>query len=364
MSDLKITLGAILAVLTPAVAQNTSTLPAKGYHPVGSGRSYIVPRKALLPTRQQCLYATKDLPGFPIVIREIAFQPRERYQSGPPLEAATVTFTLAISIGPLAPRKYSRTFAANHGTAVTQVFSGQIQLPKYTFSTPQGWHFRIPFQRPFIALTQSGPSIVFDFATSSVVTTMTSGWDLVEAGQDMGSVKFQGTGYSCHFTKFTSLFQNFPGNLYVGSSWSWSAAPLLVGQPGFFSIGDAGSGAKWAGFTLPISLQTLGAPGCLWEIRPLLSFPFVVNTLAQGVVTGLKIPSDPRLANVKLFVQGAYSYPGANALGWLFLPSVEWRIGSFEDHNAAALGSANNSPPSAMGVGVGGDPVPYCRITY
>jgi len=150
----------------------------------------------------------------------------------------------------------------------------------------------------------------------------------------------------------------------VGSKWSWGAGHLLANQPGFLSIGDAGWGAKWGGFTLPIDLKAFGAAGCSWEIRPVLSFPFVVNSRSVATVPGLQIPKDPRLANIRFYVQAAYSYPKANALGWLFLPSLEWRIGSFEDHNAAAIGAVNNSPPSKLGTGLVGDPAPYCRITY
>ena len=365
MRNTALILGVLWVGGTTAAAQTYFTVPAKGVHDhsnVGSG--YIVPPPRQLPTRIQCLYSTQDLPAPVVIIREIAFQPWVVGQS-PGLDSAVVTLTLDMSIGPRAPRKWSGLFSQNLGKTVTRVFAGKIQLPKITPSMKRGWYFRIPLKTRFVASKKWGPSLVFDFRTSSVVTKMIGRqWALIHAGQDTGSVLFQGRGYNCHFQKFFFLGQSTPGGIYVGSKWSWHAGTILVNQPGFLMLGDAGWGSKWAGLTLPIYLNSYGAPGCTLGIRPTVFLPFVVDKLGQGNVNGLSIPNDQRLANANFYLQGAYAYPKANALGMLFLPSLKYRIGSGEDHHGATVGAANSSPPSKWGSGLLSDPVPYCRITY
>jgi len=362
-------LGMLSGCLNQAVAQKTLTLPARGIHS-NVGRGLIVPAKKWLPTRQQCLYSTKDLPASPIQIREIAFQPKINNQWVPGLEAAIVTFTLDMSIGLGAPRKWSRSFAKNLGTTATRVFSGKINLPKIIWSTQPGWHFRIPLAKSFLANPTLGQSLVFDFATTAVSTTMTGHWLLVQGIQDVGIGGFQGgragpKSSLCHFLKTPIWWEAF-GQIYVGSQWSWSVGHLQPNQPGFLMLGDAGWGSKWGGLTLPIDLKPFGAPSCFWALRPIVSFPFLVNTGGGAVVAGLRIPNDPRLGNAKLYTQAAYAFPKANALGWIFLPSLVWRIGTFEDHHAAAIGSVNYTPPTQnkLAVGMRGDPAPWCRITY
>ncbi len=357
-------LGMCLAGVAPARAQSTLTLPAKGIHTSQVGRGFIVPAKDKLPTRQQCLYSTKDLPVSAMAIREIAFQPSLKTGAG--MEAVQVTLSLDMSIGPKEPRKWSKTFALNLGKTVTRVFSGSIQLPKITKITRPGWYFRIPLQRPFIISKIIGPALVLDFHTTAVVTRMNQRWILMQGTPDRGTLKFQGqgVGFNCHFLKRPFLAQYLPGWVFVGSKWSWAASNLEPNAPGFLTIGDAGWGSKWAGLTLPIDLKIFGAPRCTWDVRPLLTLPFVVDSKTWAQVPGLLIPKDPRLANVKFYFQGAYAYPKANPLGWLFLPSLEQRIGSGRDHRAAALGIEKNNPLSKNGIGVLGDPVPYLRITY
>jgi hypothetical protein len=179
MKNLVVVLGAILSFCTSSMAQKTATLPAKGIHPgtFNLGVGMIAPHPKWLPSRQQCLYPSKDLPASPISIREVAFQPRRSKMFA--MESALLTLTLDMSIGPLLPRKYSRTFSKNHGKTVTRVFAGKIQLPKILVSTKQDWHFRVPLQRPFLADKTKGPSLVLDFMTTSVITKMNQGWDLV-----------------------------------------------------------------------------------------------------------------------------------------------------------------------------------------
>jgi len=280
------------------------------------------------------------------------------------LEAAGVTLTLDMSMGPLAPRKFSRTFSQNLGKSVTRVFSGTVQLPKITDSTKPGWYFRLPLKKRFVASAKLGASLVLDFSTTAVASKMSRRWALLQSERDIGSFKFQGIGYSCHFKKIPMLFQNLGSGVNVGAKWTWRASPLWALQPGLLTIGDAGWGAKWAGMTLPIDLKRFGAPGCTWDVRPLFSVPFVVNGFGQTPVISLSVPNNPALANFKIYLQGSYAYPGANALGWLFLPSLEIRIGSGVDTNAATLGQQNNNPPIKQGWSLVTNPAPYCRLTY
>jgi len=116
--------------------------------------------------------------------------------------------------------------------------------------------------------------------------------------------------------------------------------------------------------TLPIDLKRFGAPGCTLGVRPLLLLPFVVNNQGLASLSGLVIPGNPKLANTIFYIQGAYAYPKANVLGLQFLPSLKYRVGTFEDHNGASLGQVRNNPPGKWGGGLQGDPVPWCRITY
>lgn len=366
MSKLRIILCVLLIASASAVAQKTQTVPARGIHDtVGLGLAMIAPNKKFLPTRQQCLYAMQDLPASPILIREVAFQPVPNQSHD--IDAALVTFTLDMSVGPVLPSKRSLTFAANHGQIRTRVFAGKIQLPIVKYSEKRDWRFRIPLSKAFVADGKLGPSLVLDFSTTSVVTQMNGCWPLIQGRQDIGAGKFQGVGYNCHFQKFSLLWQTFPGALYVGSKTDFRTATLLANQSGFLSLGDAGWGSKWGPLSMPIDLTPFGAPGCTWDVRPLVSFPLIVDGSGLGIATGIQIPNDPRLSNLNLYTQGAYTYPGANALGLLFLPSLAWRLGSGEDPECTAI--ASYTLPGYPITGVSNhwaldNTAPYCRITY
>ena len=106
-------------------------------------------------------------------------------------------------------------------------------------------------------------------------------------------------------------------------------------------MGSQGVGGSWAGTTLPINLQTLGAPGCAWAVSADVVFPVTASLSGNAQTPLIMLPSSPQLENQILYDQAAFLDPAANALGIVTGVSTRWQIGALRPGSrVSAVGPA------------------------
>jgi hypothetical protein len=101
---------------------------------------------AAIQDRTQSGYATADFKLSKAVLMSVGFRPPQYVKSfysylGPGAwhnPQVTHGFDVSMSHGPSLPRAFSRTFAANHGTDLTTVFSGSVTWPYWDTKEDRG----------------------------------------------------------------------------------------------------------------------------------------------------------------------------------------------------------------------------------
>lgn len=116
---------------------------------------------------------------------------------------------------------------------------------------------------------------------------------------------------------------------------SWTAAnrPVL-GTTQTIDLGNLVNPASsiglaiigWSGYTTPLDLAVIGAPGCKLHAATDALEVFSIGGLTP--TWSLPIPSTQSLVGFELFTQGALFTPGVNALGLLTANAVKLTIGS------------------------------------
>ncbi|MGE0144989.1 MAG: S8 family serine peptidase [Planctomycetota bacterium] len=90
----------------------------------------------------------------------------------------------------------------------------------------------------------------------------------------------------------------------------------------FFGLSDS----VFSGGSLPLPLDTFGAPGC--QLLTSAETSIILSTSLQGQLRHfLFTPNDPALLGVRFFTQFAVLDPGANQLGFAFSNALAVRIG-------------------------------------
>jgi hypothetical protein len=326
-----------LFLVSTGAAQSTCILPQSGYADLTRNgtvaSSNITPWASSVPSRTMLVYDATELPAKPIWISELAFMPGGARPASH--SSGTISMDIDISMGALSPLAAVDQFDLNHGALRTRAFSGSVQFPAVAPSARADWVFRVPLSRPALAWNAAGMSLVVDVVTKSLrYDSGTSVWTMIEATEDRGSLAGQGNGHACHYFAFPWMQQSFAGELIVGGAFQWWGVPVPVGAPGLLLMGLKGHGEQWGSTWLPLNLSAIGAPRCYLDLEPLVMFPFVGDASGGAAVNGLKLPKAPALARMPVYFQAAYSAPSANALGWLFMPSLRVEVGSGEKCNA------------------------------
>ncbi len=78
--------------------------------------------------------------------------------------------------------------------------------------------------------------------------------------------------------------------------------------------------------TPTIFLDPHGITGCYFEVQPLAVFSWPLPPLSGQIA--LSLPSDPSVVGLELRLQGAVTYPGANAANMLVTRVVHGYLGS------------------------------------
>ncbi len=89
----------------------------------------------------------------------------------------------------------------------------------------------------------------------------------------------------------------------------------VANAPGLFVMGS--SATTWQGASLPLSLATLGAPGCELLVSVDVTQPVLTDAGGAAIVP-VSVPNDPTLLDAAFFEQFAVLDPGANSFGFAF----------------------------------------------
>jgi hypothetical protein len=162
-------------------AQKAVVVPAFKYtHPdqIVDAYSHVAYRPWTLPARTQYGYATSEFNPSKSTLLSVGFRPPQYVKLLFGLDSQwfnpqlTLGLSVSLSHGPTLPSGFVRTFAANHGSDLTTVFSGQVTWPRWDIKDDETkFVARIPFQKPFPFDASKGRSLVLDVRTSSSTGT-------------------------------------------------------------------------------------------------------------------------------------------------------------------------------------------------
>ena len=116
------------------------------------------------------------------------------------------------------------------------------------------------------------------------------------------------------------------GEPNLGATWTVQVASLPAGAANvpFGILGTSRS--TWVGFALPLSLASIGAPGC--DVLVSVDVAAPLTNLGGSATWSLSIPGDAGLAGVEFFVQAAVLDRLANRLGLAASNGGAARVGS------------------------------------
>jgi hypothetical protein len=327
---------ASLACMTLVAAvhgQNSFVVPSANRNKPGNHFDYETfqdPRLLQHPVRIQLVYNTADIVVPATLIRGINF--RRSNWIGGPNPAGTATLSIDLSVGPNDAATALPTFASNHGTFVGRVFSGNVNLPAdaYRGINPAQFVLRIPFTAGFPYVQSWGKALVADIRVTTHAPSVNAPWWLDSDGIEHGTREENGyPPATCRFTN--GLFNNTGGSsggVYPGSHWQAGYGSIIPNLFGIGAIGNLGAGQSWGGLRLPISLASLGAPGCFWNTNILFTAGLRADSLGWAWWPSIPIPNDPALVGAVFYDQALFLDPGANAAGIVVSMSTRWVIGS------------------------------------
>ena len=278
--------------------------------------------------------------------------------------ATTTNLTIDISTTPNGYASASSTFANNHGSNQTQVFSGPISLPAESNpgSWPAPWQMPFIFTTPFPFVQVPGEALVIDFLQTG--NQATTPWYVEHTRRDTGNrVSNPSAQSSCRFSNGNynnSLGYSRP---LVGGTWYVNYGSILPNTNGIAALGLTGVGGTWGANPLPLDLTFLGAPGCSWSIDPMFTVPMVSTASGQGQWPHIPIPNNPALGGVSFYDHSVWMDAAANAGGLVTGWSSEWIIGTNTGAPGAIVYATGNSALNPTG-SVSLEEVPSFRLLY
>lgn len=337
-------------------AQSTFVVPSAFATTAGNSSDAVltVGRPGQHPVRQQVLWNTSDIAIPAAVLQSMELRASPSLRTGNPV--ATLTMSLALSVGPNSAETASSTFAANLGSVVVTAFNGPLNLPAQTTGpSPMPWSVMIPFTAPFPYIPVQGQSLVADFDATSYVTAGTDSWVFdaattvtITPGQRVSNGNAQS---NCRFStgNYNNSLSSRPP--IRGAIWYVSYGNVPANAPVIGVLGGQGIGGTYGGQLLPFNLGPLGAPNCTWNVDVLVTVPFVTNASGQARWPDIPVPNDPGVVGAQFFDQGLVFDPPANAFGLVPTWSSRWTVGDATHPEGARVyqyQNTNNSPTGTL----------------
>ena len=307
------------------------------------------------PIRVQQIVNARNL-NAPLILRSLSLAPYGTRSS--PRAGQEIDLEIRLGHTSRTAAQMTPSFAANATGPLTTVFRQRYRLPDIPANTgTAGFTITLPFQIPFryspeqghllIEWTKSNttPGLSYPLEVDSVF------FDLGFSGSRMVPTGGNPTGYplTCAYE-----YRNVPfldptrDGLSVAHTLTFTAhAVQTVGTA--FVFGTSSSSAFGGAVDLPLSLDTLGAPGNTLFVSPEAFLPATRESLpGPGFVlrdrTVVTLPVDSWLVEASYFVQGLILIPGVNELGAAFTTGHEIRLRDFHNrfgHSQVVVGDPN-----------------------
>jgi len=259
-----------------------------------------------------------DLAGRPRILRGIAFRKDGNLSSS--LSPATYTISLWISTAKVTSATATTTYAANHGSDLTQILNKvTVSFPGATkpASPPAPFTQVIPFpNKPFVYKGKG--SLAWEVRVYSTTSTSVRPLDAQSS-----SSSYQRFGKGCRATGQNYDAYNYgyirtpatPPNTYMLYCY---ARYLAKQKPYAWMVGI--NNKNFGSLRLPLDLTPFGAKGCSLYVAPLVVRGGV--TSSTGYVSTysnpIYIPKNPAMAGMKIYSQFFCSDPGRTPLPVVF----------------------------------------------
>jgi hypothetical protein len=321
----------LLAAACPAAAQSLS-IP-KDLQAIEANSDHATPSR-YAPSRSQTKYADAVLPwpGRPMTINGVALRrdggdPRSFVLHGYDLE-------LGMSSTGVKPPEASDTssYKANHGTDFSVAFQRKVLVfpaEPAPSPAPAAFRVRLPFDAPFVLADRHLLVEVTAFGTRNQDQLwLADAQEVTGAGNPVGRHRNFGTGCPAVFVGGASA--TYPGSVVPLVIWSDTFAPRTQTYAGIVFIGNRTTHFA-PGVPLPIDLTSAGAPGCNLLSNWILGLAAATDTTSvtsrMSIDIG-RIPPDPALGGIKVFVQHMLRDATFNALGTRWSDGTEIEIGA------------------------------------
>ncbi len=244
------------------------------------------------------------------------------------------------------PRNMSRYFSNNiSGTLTTVVNKRKINVPYWTTknTSPSNWIFKFAFDRPFAYVKQANKHLLIDAKKTNSSRGNNYSYiyfDCVYNRSTYPTSRLYTYNLSSNYGYLATGF-----GLVIGFTRTFTGAIPILDSSGYPEIANTFkaqisrakensyalmllglSNTSWRGYSLPIDLGIVGAPGCklltgieLIEVRP-------TNSKGEAAFT-YAIPNVKSLINMKFYLQGVIVDPPANASGTAWTNGLDIIIG-------------------------------------
>lgn len=303
MACIRVLVSIGLAAALPA--QTPRVLPPSFAAAEASG-STNVPFGRSTPMRAQHAYDAL-LFAAPATMQALAF----RLEGGTTMPAKQIECELRLASMAGGITWIQSEFARNLGADATVVVSRRVlDLPALgTGQTPSPFHLRFPFEQSF-AYPHAGRALVVDVtvhAQQPGVVTLDAPYLCASPQVGFGA---PGCGPNGGL-RVASL----SGSVLWGRAWVVQVLNAVPQAQTALFLGTL-EGGSWNGWTLPIDLGVVGAPGCSLSTDPVYLLSRAADALGRAEYQ-IGIPSIPSLQGGWLRFQGVAQDAGANALGWV-----------------------------------------------
>ena len=311
----------VLPALVPALQAQTMVRVCPDYVEHFEGRGGDRYLAGYEDMHEQVLYDGAQIASVRALITAVAF--RRDCDQGKAFQARKVHRRILVDHCPKGPDAVSGTFAQNLSPGAVKVFeSSQVVFPPQPVcpAGPAAFTVVFPFSKPFLYERKKG-NLLLDIlgkGSSPVWVPWTADAHAQFYGTS-GMTASMGPGCKGGAGEYVGIsVASYP--LKIGGTLTVSFSTNLT-KPGYL-LAWLGAGCKSVGgFSLPLDLAFLGAPGCK------LYTSLEILKVLQGSPGGyppwsLSIPKDPALSLSQVFVQAAAVAPGANQAGLLFTGGI------------------------------------------
>ncbi|MCB9869145.1 MAG: hypothetical protein H6837_04755 [Planctomycetes bacterium] len=305
----------IAALLTQGdlTAQATKVVPA--FNTVIEGSTLSVYPFGYTTNRMQQVWSGSSISSNTSLVRGISYRMDTVSRTAAEPGRTYTGVTIAVGTSTVTPATMSTTFATNVTSPLTNVITGNYNLPAQPAPTGQPAPFNVDFSwsTPYIYSPTAG-SLILDVTLPGTVGKSNYFVDAEYSTGVPGSAVPFGTSGSFSSSE-TFALSAAADTLGAGGSLDIQCGTFSKAYLGSLVVGL--SDKTWGAVSLPLDLGLIGAPGNSLYVSMNLQFGFNTTSTTPGHVSTFKtaIPNSPIYDGLHLFAQAWYLDANANAAG-------------------------------------------------